>query len=265
MAQLQKKRRSLINNISTEDILGYSIVTENKKACINILKSWITSDQNQKYFVCVNPHSIEKAEIDSKAKQALQSANLVLPDGIGIVLASKILGGHIKERVTGSDIFLGFSKLMNSRKNIRYYFLGSTEGVLLKIQKKLLIDFPNIEISGVYSPPYKDEFTEEDNQKMINEINNSKTDVLWVGMTAPKQEKWIFANKEKLNVKLIGPIGAVFDFYSGKVKRSHPVFQKMGLEWLPRLLQEPRRLWRRNIISNPRFLFRVIAEKWRTI
>lgn len=89
----------------------------------------------------------------------------------------------------------------------------------------------------------------------------AKPDILWVGMTAPKQEKWIYKNRDKLDVKFIGAIGAVFDFYAGKVKRSHPAFQKMGLEWLPRLLQEPQRLWRRNFVSNPKFMFDVMIHR----
>ena len=96
---------------------------------------------------------------------------------------------------------------------------------------------------------------------MIEAVNTAKPDVLWVGMTAPKQEKWIYQNRDKLDVKFIGAIGAVFDFYAGTVKRPHPIFQKMGLEWLPRLCSEPRRLWRRNFVSNPLFMLRVIKAR----
>ena len=97
---------------------------------------------------------------------------------------------------------------------------------------------------------------------MRDAINEARPDVLWVGMTAPKQEKWIYENRSGLDVKFIGPIGAVFDFYAGSVKRSHPLFQRMGLEWLPRLIRQPRRLWRRNFISNPSFLLRVALQKF---
>jgi N-acetylglucosaminyldiphosphoundecaprenol N-acetyl-beta-D-mannosaminyltransferase len=96
---------------------------------------------------------------------------------------------------------------------------------------------------------------------MIAAINASKADVLWVGMTAPKQEKWIFENRARLNVKFAGAIGAVFDFYTGRVKRSHPVFQRLGLEWLPRLVQQPRRLWRRMFVSAPIFVWHVLKQK----
>ena len=96
---------------------------------------------------------------------------------------------------------------------------------------------------------------------MVEAINRAKPDVLWVGMTAPKQEKWVRQHRDRLEVRFIGPVGAVFDFFIGRVQRSHPLFQRLGLEWLPRLLQEPRRLWRRNFISNPSFLLRVLRAR----
>ena len=119
-------------------------------------------------------------------------------------------------------------------------------------------DFPKVRVAGVYSPAFRDVFSAEENAAMVAAINAARPDVLWVGMTAPKQEKWVRQHRDQLDVRFIGPVGAVFDFFIGRVKRSHPLFQRLGLEWLPRLLQEPRRLWRRNFVSNPSFLLRVI-------
>ncbi|PMP69544.1 MAG: glycosyltransferase [Thermodesulfovibrio aggregans] len=214
----------------------------------------------QKYFVCANPHSLEVARTDSLFREAIEKADLVVPDGIGIVLASKILGGSIRRRITGYDIFYGVSKELNKKKSYFYFVLGSTEKALQKIRERMEKDFPNIRIVGTYSPPFKSEFSEEENRLILEMINKVKPDVLWVGMTAPKQEKWIYKNKDKLDVKFLGPIGAVFDFYAGIKKRPHPVFQKMGLEWFVRFLMEPYRLWRRNIVSNPKFLLRIIHQ-----
>ncbi len=121
-------------------------------------------------------------------------------------------------------------------------------------------DFPDIRIVKTYSPPFKSEFSEEENRLILEMINKVKPDVLWVGMTAPKQEKWIYKNKDKLDVKFLGPIGAVFDFYAGIKKRPYPIFQKTGLEWFVRFLMEPYRLWKRNLISNPKFLLRIIHQ-----
>ncbi len=246
-----------------ENILGYQITTMDIRTSIEKIISWINDNAHKKVFVCANPHSLVLAKDDAQFQQAIHSADLVTADGAGIILASKILGGEIRERVTGSDIFRALSEELNRTGGRSYFFLGSTEKTLTAIQKKMAEEYPDIVFAGSYSPPYKPEFSEEDSRKMIAAVNKVKPDVLWVGMTAPKQEKWIYQHRNELNVKFMGAIGAVFDFYVGNVKRSHPVFQKMGLEWLPRLLQEPRRLFRRNFISSPLFLLMIFTQRLR--
>ena len=246
--------------MNTENILGYAISTNTSKSCVRIIISWLNSAQ-KKVFICANPHSLVVAHTDPYFQEAITSADLVTPDGVGIIIASKLLGGNIGERVTGSDIYKDLSISLNDEGGYSFFFLGSTQETLDKIKVKLAVDYPNIIFAGSFSPPYKDVFSKEDNQAMIEAVNAAKPDVLWVGMTAPKQEKWILQNKDKLDVKFIGAIGAVFDFYVGNVKRSHPLFQKIGLEWLPRLIQQPRRLFRRNFVSSPLFLMRVLAQR----
>jgi len=247
--------------LTTEKLFQYNIVNVSKDICVNQIYSWLNQNEKNKYFVCANPHSLEVARNDHLFDKAIKNADLVVPDGIGIVIASKILKGNIKSRITGSDIFLGLSNYLNKERGYSYFFLGSIEETLTTIKRKIAADFSNIRVAGTYSPPFKAEFNEEENREIIEAVNSVHPDVLWIGMTAPKQEKWIYQNKDKLNVKFIGAIGAVFDFYSGKVKRSHPIFQKMGVEWLLRFLQEPWRLWRRNLISNPKFMLRVVYCK----
>lgn len=247
----------------TESILGYPVTVVTKEDCISQIMRWVGNGEKGRYVVCANPHSLEVAKGDPDFQEALMNADIVIPDGIGMVLASRILGGNIHKRITGSDIFMSLNTAMNRRKGFGVFFLGSTENTLKKIEDKMKGDFQNVAIKGTYSPPFKTEFSTEDDRAMVAAVNRARPDVLWVGMTAPKQEKWIRRNRDKLDVKFIGAIGAVFDFYTGKVKRSHPVFQKMGLEWLPRLVREPLRLWRRNFISNPMFLFRVIMSRRR--
>lgn len=249
-----------MSELNTENILGYAISTLNTKSCIKHVMSWLNS-KHKKIFVCANPHSLVTAQTDPYFQEAINSADLVTPDGVGIVIASKLLGGNIRDRVTGSDIYTDLSIALNANGGHSYFFLGSTQETLDKIRAKITIDYPNITFAGSFSPPYKDVFSDEDNLAMIEAVNAAKPDVLWVGMTAPKQEKWILQNKDKLDVKFIGAIGAVFDFFVGNVKRSHPVFQKLGLEWLPRLIQQPRRLFRRNFISSPLFMLRVLEQR----
>ena len=247
--------------MSTDKILGFDISSSGRQGDIDQAWAIIEHGEYGKYASCINPHSTVVSTSDLEFTESLMSSDILVPDGAGIGLASNILGKNIKERVTGSDLFFGISECANKKGGIKYFFLGSTQTVLDKISAKLAKDYPGIEVCGIYSPPYKPKFSDEDNAVMIEMINQTKPDVLWVGMTAPKQEKWIHENRHKLQVPLSGAIGAVFDFYAGTVPRSPEWACRMGLEWLPRLIREPRRLFKRNFISSPLFLFMVFKEK----
>jgi len=239
--------------------LDYLIDTRSPEECVSSIAEWVTTGDKLRWLACLNPHSYVSAINDSDFSAALRDADWLIPDGTGIVLASKVFGGEIHRRVTGSDVFWGLHKMLNHTGG-RVFFLGSTRETLMIIERKIVHDYPNIQFAGSYSPPFKPEFNEEDSRRMLEAVNSSEPDVLWVGMTAPKQEKWIYLNRDKLNVKFAGAVGAVFDFYSGNVKRSHPFFQRLGLEWLPRLVREPTRLWRRMFISTPLFVWHVVKK-----
>lgn len=246
---------------ATNEILGYWIVSEALSRCLDVIADWIMKGNRPRWLACINPHTVITASEDLQFSQALYAADWRVPDGAGIVLASRILDGGIHDRITGSDIFQGVNRRLNTLGGYSCFFLGSTEDTLRQITIKMALDYPDIQVAGVYSPPFKAEFTPEDDDAMIAAINAARPDVLWVGMTAPKQEKWVYRNKNRLDVKFIAAIGAAFDFYAGTVKRSPVIFQNLGLEWLPRLLKEPRRLWRRNFVSSPKFIVRVLQAR----
>lgn len=257
-----KEKISIDQNI--EVILDYAVNKQDLSICVTEIADWIRHSRFKRscrWLACINPHSYVQSQNDPFFERALHGADWLIPDGIGVVLASRFLGGQIRKRVTGSDIFLGLQTILNREGGKKVFFLGSTEETLAAICARNDKDFPNIQIAGTYSPPFKTEFSAEDDQAILNAIRIAAPDVLWVGMTAPKQEKWLHQYRDQLNVQFAAAIGAVFDFYSGKVKRSHPVFQCLGLEWLPRLLQEPRRLWRRTGVSAPIFLLHVARAK----
>lgn len=259
-----KKWCSVSND--TEDIAGYAVSTMGVQACVSDIASWIKKgekpgqDKSCRWLACMNPHSYAASLQDDAFAQALHAADWLIPDGAGVVFASKLLKGQIHERVTGSDIFKGVHEELNHVSGFSVFFLGSTEQTLAAIRARMVVDYPNLRVAGVYSPPFKPVYSREELDEMLAAINAAAPDILWVGMTAPKQEKWIFENRARLNARFAGAIGAVFDFYTGKVKRSHPIFQQLGLEWLPRLLQEPRRLWRRMFISAPVFVGHVLRQ-----
>jgi len=213
-------------------------------------------------FACINPHSYAVALNDPSFSSALKDSNWLVPDGVGMVVASRFLDGTVNERLTGPDFFCALSQRLSEMGGRRVFFLGSTPETLAKIRQRFEREFPGVGFAGAYSPPFKAEFNETDTRAMIEAVHASKPDLLWVGMTAPKQEKWIAENRRRLKVPVVAAVGAVFDFYAGNVQRAHPIFQKLGLEWLPRLLQEPKRLWRRMFISAPVFLWHVFKARF---
>lgn len=246
--------------IDTENILGYSVDTRGLDRCVAEAMNWIESGNGARWLACINPHAYAVALDDRSYSDALHGADWLIPDGVGIVIASRLLKGRIRDRVTGSDVFWSIQEEMNRKGGFKVFFLGSTERTLKSIRERVSADFPRLQVVGTYSPPFTTAYSQGEIDYMVALVNATSPDVLWVGMTAPKQEKWICANHARLNVKFIGAVGAVFDFYSGQIRRSHPVFQKLGLEWLPRLLQEPRRLWRRMLISAPIFTWHVLRK-----
>lgn len=217
------------------------------------------------FLACFNPHSYVVSNDDVKFSSALKSATYLIPDGIGVVLASKILGGSILKRATGFDLFYRLMQMMDLSSGGKVFFLGSTEECLQKITSRCRDEFSNIDVVGTYSPPFSDFFSISENQKIISMINRSNADVLWVGMTAPKQEKWILEHVELLNVRFIGAIGAVFDFYGDRINRDESFLVQYGFEWLFRLLKSPRRLWRRTLISAPIFIYNVFLFRFKNI
>lgn len=207
----------------------------------------------------INPHSYVIAKTDLDFNLALQEGDVLLPDGIGIVMAAKWLKGKSIDKIAGSDVHQMLLENAHKKKQ-KVFYLGSSTSTLKKIEERVASEFPDVQIAA-YSPPYKEAFTQEDNQLMIQEIVRFGPDVLFVGMTAPKQEKWVRQNRKAIEACTIVSIGAVFDFYAGTVKRSGKVWIDLGLEWLPRLIREPKRLWKRNFVSAPLFLMDVVKKK----
>ena len=243
----------------TEDTLGYPVINGGAARCLESIREWIERGDSNRWLACINPHSYVESLKQYGFSAALHGADWLITDGVGIVIASRILGGHICNRVTGSDIFQGVMQQLNQDRGFSVFFLGSTEKTLAEIRTQMARDYPNVLLAGTYSPPFKNAFSDTELSEMVNAINRAKPDVLWVGMTAPKQEIWIQQNLGRLQtVKFTAAIGAVFDFYSGRVKRSHPLLQHTGLEWLARLIQQPRRLWKRMFISAPVFMWHII-------
>ena len=216
----------------------------------------------------INAHSFNVAQRDEAFANALRGGDYLVPDGASIVKACRWLKGRSvpKERIAGWDLFAFEMQRQNEKgemgkEKCRVMFMGSSERVLALIRERAAREYPNVEVV-TYSPPYRAAFSEEDNAAIIKAVNGADPDLLWIGMTAPKQEKWTFEHWGELNIHChVGTVGAVFDFYAGTVRRAPLWWQQHALEWLYRLVKEPGRMWRRYIIGNPRFVWNVVREK----
>ena len=235
----------------------------------------------------VNAHSYNTARKDSLFAEALTNGDVLIPDGVSIVKACKWIKAKSqpKERIAGWDLFAfemekleresvkcemlnvkledNNSTLNNQHSTLKktVMFMGSSQKVLDLIVKRAAEVYPHLKVV-TYSPPYKPEFSDEDNKAIIDAINAANPDLLWIGMTAPKQEKWTYSHWNELNIHChVGTIGAVFDFFAGTVERAPMWWQRHGLEWLYRLLKEPKRMWRRYIIGNALFLWNIALKE----
>lgn len=210
----------------------------------------------------INAHSYNTALKDALFAEALIKGDVLIPDGASIVKACKWLNtkSQPRERIAGWDLFIFEMKRLNEKKG-RCMFMGSSEKVLALIKQRAAVDYPNLEVV-TYSPPYKPEFSQEDNTAIVAAINEANPDLLWIGMTAPKQEKWAYRHWQELNIHChVGTVGAVFDFFAGTTERAPLWWQKHSLEWFYRLIKEPKRMWRRYLIGNVLFLWNICKEK----
>ena len=237
----------------------------NKFLSDHIYKESLSAIPTEKKCVIntVNAYSYCVAQKDVVFKKALISSDVLLPDGISMVLAAKLLMNTVIHKIAGADIHQYLLNQANTKKQ-KVFYLGASKSTLELIKNRIRKEFPNIEVAS-YSPPYKTFFSEDDNKVMLKHINTFQPDVLFVGMTAPKQEKWVHTHKENINANTIVSIGAVFDFYADTVKRAPKWMIDAGLEWLYRLLKEPKRMWRRYLIGNTKFCWYVVVEKYKLL
>lgn len=204
------------------------------------LMNYIINDIENKQkstIIAINPEKIMKAQNDKTLLDLLNSSTYNIADGIGILYASKIKKGSIKKRITGIDSMDMLCRLSNN-KGYKIFMYGAAPDVVKNAKTELIKKYPQINIVGIMDG------YEKNNDKIINKINESGANILFVALGSPKQEFWIKNNKDKLNVNIFQGVGGSFDVFSGKVKRAPKLMQKLGLEWLYRLIKEPKRIFR---------------------
>ena len=207
----------------------------------------------------INAHSYNTSLQNKEFQDALLASDVLLPDGIGVVWAERKLNKRVIKKIAGEDIFLFEMQRLNAI-NGRCFFLGSSNDVLSKIKKRAAKEFPNVKIK-TYSPPYKHDFSITDTQQMLNEINVFKPEVLFIGMTAPKQEIWAYTNFDKIEAIRVISIGAVFDFYAKTNRRAPEFLVRLNLEWLYRFIKEPKRMFVRYVLGIPLFFINIYSSK----
>lgn len=218
----------------------------------------VTGEAERVFLACANPHSMVVAKTDPSFHDALNRASHVVSDGFGCRIAALLTGRDFGPRITGFDYFDAVMRELNDRGG-KIFFLGSSTDTLDKIAQRCERDYPQLVII-THSPPFGP-WTELDDERVVALVRKANPDILWIGLTAPKQEKWAAAHMERLRIPVIGCIGAVFDYYAETVKRAPRWVRRAGLEWLYRLAGEPRRLWKRTLISFPVFMWLVLNEQ----
>jgi N-acetylglucosaminyldiphosphoundecaprenol N-acetyl-beta-D-mannosaminyltransferase len=221
--------------------------------------SAVSGTADRVLLACANPHSMVVAKADAQFHDALNSATHVVSDGFGCRIAALVTGRDFGPRITGFDYFETLMKKLNERGGT-VFFLGSSTETLARIKLRCAQDFPNLAVHS-HAPPFGS-WTDAEDARIVRLLIDAAPDILWVGLTAPKQEKWAAAHKDSLRIPVIGCIGAVFDYYAGTVKRAPQWVCRAGLEWLYRLAGEPRRLWKRTLVSFPIFMWLVLNEHW---
>ena len=227
---------------------------------IDRLTGWAKENGQRRYVSLCTTYTVTRARQDPRAWQALQNADLVAPDGVPLVWVQRRRGHQEAQRVYGPDVLLAMCAATSGR-NIRHFFFGGLPGVADQLAAKLQTQFPDLQIVGTYSPPVA-EVEDEPSQAVIDLLNQAEPDIVWVGVGSPKQDVWMSIYRPELEAPLLIGVGAAFDFVSGTKRQAPKWMRRRGLEWLFRLSQEPRRLWRRYLIYNTLFLWHIIREEW---
>lgn len=239
------------------NILGVNIAVTNLNETVNYIEKNL--DKLKGNYICIsNVHTTVTAYDDKEYRKIQNSGALALPDGKPLSVLSKKRGFKNAQRVTGPDL-MGELFKESEKKGYKHYFYGSTEETLKLLEAKLKEKYPKLNIVGMYSPPFKSEVLLENNN-ILDEINAQDVDFMWIGLGAPKQEKWMFNHKGKVKAVMVG-VGAGFDYYAERIKRAPIWVRKCSLEWLYRLMQDPKRLFKRYIITNSKFIYLIIFNK----
>ena len=238
-------------------ILGVGVSAIHMQQALDCIAQWV--EERHQHYICITPvHAIMDFRKDPELVKIANSSGLTTPDGMPVVWLLKLMGHRHVSRIYGPDLMLAVCQ-ESPEKGYRHYFYGSAPGVPEKLASNLKKRFPGLQVVGTHSPPFRD-LTPAEDQAITQEINTADPDIVWVGISTPKQERWMAAHLGKINAPVMIGVGAAFDFHAGLKKQAPRWMQRSGLEWFFRLITEPRRLWKRYLINNPLFLILILAQ-----
>ena len=243
--------------IERVDVLGVHVSAINMPLALETIEDWIA--RRERHYVCVTGvHGIMESQQDESLRRIHNAAGLVTPDGMPLVWVSRLKGQRHVNRVYGPDLMLALCE-RSVVKGYRHYLYGGMEGVPERLAANLQIRFPDLQIVGTYSPRFGP-INDEDDAEITHMINDAAPDIVWVGLSTPKQERWMAAHTDRLTAPVLIGVGAACDFHAGLKKQAPRWMQRSGLEWLFRLVSEPSRLWKRYLINNPKFIFNIALQ-----
>jgi N-acetylglucosaminyldiphosphoundecaprenol N-acetyl-beta-D-mannosaminyltransferase len=242
------------NGIERVDVLGVHVSAINMPMALDEISRWI--EDGKRHYVCITGvHGVMESQQDERLRSIHNRSGLTTPDGMPMVWAGRRAGADHMERVYGPDLMLEVCRLSVER-GWRHYLYGGKEGVASMLSDRLCQRFPGLEVVGEHTPPFR-ALTAEESDEIVAEINASGAHIVWIGLSTPKQELWMDRFSQRLEANALIGVGAAFDIHAGLVSQAPVWMQRNGLEWLYRLVREPRRLWRRYLGNNPRFAWAI--------
>ncbi|MGH2848349.1 MAG: WecB/TagA/CpsF family glycosyltransferase [Thermoleophilaceae bacterium] len=238
--------------VRQRDLLGVPVAMVDYERAIEVMDELV--ETRGRGYVCAAPvHALMEARDHTEVLEALRGSTLVVPDGMPLVWAANLLGEGLGDRVYGPELMLRYSDRCVERGHRVWLYGGRDQGALVQLALSMRRRHPGIKIVGGYSPPFRP-LTDEEEDEVVRQVNESRPDVLWVGIGVPKQEKWMARMRDRLEVPVMCGVGAAFDFHAGRISMAPRWMQERGLEWIYRIAQEPKRLLPRYLYTNPRFV-----------
>ena len=238
-------------------VLGVGISITHMAEAVAVIQAWI--ERGERHYVCVTPvHGVMECQVDEELRRIHNASGLTVPDGMPLVWAGRLHGFSRMGRVFGPELMLEVCRTSVNR-GYTHFLYGGDVGVAEELRRRLMQKFPGIKIVGTFTPPFRP-LTPSEEEQLIDTVARAKPDLFWVCLGCPKQERFMAAYLPKLHTTVMLGVGAAFDFHTGRAKDAPACMKKTGLQWLHRLSQEPSRLWKRYLINNPLFIYKIVLQ-----